>query len=433
MKILFAQKIPYLPGFNGASRVGRCLLDGLAERGHECRVIAPIGALVEELKRFACFNGDDRSALRILELASSRQVFSRSGVKVYAFANGARLHEHLKDQIQEFDPTWIIISEDPTYMLLAAATEIDPHRTVFLSQSQATLPFGPDAFMTDRIKTRMLEEVAGILTSSKYLKNYIQRWGGLDSFVVRVPVYGLPPFPQLAAWDNSYLTMINPSNIKGLPMFLELARRFREIKFAAVPTWATNAADRSACAALPNVTVLQPSENIDEIFKQTRILLVPSLWGEAFGLVVVEAMLRGIPVLASNLGGLIEAKLGVDYLLPVRQIETYENRRDENGIPIPVIPEQNVDAWDTALRALLGDETEFDRLSVDSRKAATDYALGLSITPTEQYLEDLSQRRASVTFAARSQKNDVAKMLEGLPAEKLAALAAHLKKNAQQN
>jgi len=184
---------------------------------------------------------------------------------------------------------------------------------------------------------------------------------------------------------------------------------------------------------LPNVTVLEPSENIDKIFQQTRILLVPSLWGEAFGLVVVEAMLRGIPVLASNVGGLIEAKLGVDYTLPVRAIETYEKRRDENGIPIPVIPEQNVDAWDTAFRNLLGDEAEFDRLSVDSRKAATDYVLGLSISPTEQYLEDLSQRRASVAFPARMQKNDVSKMLEGLSAEKLAALAAHLKKNAQQN
>ena len=433
MKILFAQKLPYLPALNGASRVGRCLLEGLAERGHECRVISLVGAPVEELKRFACLNGHDRSALRILELASSRQVFSRSGVKVYAFANGARLHEHLKDQIQEFDPTWIIISEDPTYMLLAVATETDPRRTLFFSQSQATLPFGAEAFRVDRFKKQMLEDVAGILTSSKYLKSYIQKWGGLDSFVAFLPVYGVLPFPRPGSFANTYVTMINPSNIKGLPIFLELARRFREVKFAVVPTWATNAADRSACASLPNVTVLEPSENIDKIFQQTRILLVPSLWGEAFGLVVVEAMLRGIPVLASNLGGLIEAKLGVDYTLPVRQIETYEKRRDENGIPIPVIPEQNVDAWDTALRNLLGDKAEFDRLSVDSRKAATDYVSGLSISPTEQYLEDLSQRRASVAFPARSQKNDVPKMLEGLPAEKLAALAAHLKKNAQPN
>ncbi len=433
MKILFAQKLPYLPVLNGASRVGRCLLEGLAERGHECRAIALVGTPAEELKPFARLNRHDRSAVSILELSPSRQVFFRNGVKVYALANGARLHEHLKAQIQEFDPTWIIISEDPTYMLLAAATEIDPRRTLFLSQSQATLPFGPEAFTVDRFKKQMLEDVAGILTSSKYLKSYIEKWGGLDSFVACVPVYGLPPFPPLGSWDNLYVTMINPSNIKGLPIFLELARRFREVMFAAVPTWATNAADRSACALLPNVTLLQPSENIDEIFKQTRILLVPSLWGEAFGLVVVEAMLRGIPVLASNVGGLIEAKLGVDYSLPVHRIETYEKRRDENRLPIPVIPDQNVDAWDATLRNLLNDEAEFYRLSEDSSKAATDYVLGLSIFPMEQYLKDLSQRRPSVTVAAQGQKNDLAKLLDGLPAEKLAALAAHLKKDAQQN
>lgn len=431
MKILFAQKMPYLPALNGASRVGRIFIEGLAERGHECRVIALTGAPVAELKRFASLKGHDRSALRILELAPSHQFFSRNGVQVYAFANGARLHEHLKAQIQQFDPTWIIISEDPTYMLLAVATESDQRRTLFLSQSQATLPFGAEAFKVDRFKTQMLEDVAGILTISKYLKSYIQKWGGLDSFVASLPVYGVPPFPRSGSFANAYVTMINPSNIKGLPIFLELARRFREVNFAAVPTWATNAADRTACASLPNVTVLQPSENIDRIFQQTRILLVPSLWGEAFGLVTVEAMLRGIPVLASNVGGLIEAKLGVDYSLPVRRIDTYEERRDESGIPIPVIPEQNVDPWDAALRNLLGDEAEFDRLSVDSRKAATNFVLGLSVSPTEQYLEDLLQRRASITLAARSQKNDVSKMLEGLPAEKLAALAAHLKKNAQ--
>jgi glycosyltransferase involved in cell wall biosynthesis len=318
-------------------------------------------------------------------------------------------------------------------MLLAAATKIAPRRTLFLSQSQATLPFGPEAFTTDRFKKQMLQEVAGILTSSKYLKTYIQRWGGLESFVATVPVYGVPPFPHLGSFDSPYVTMINPSNIKGLPIFLELARRFREVKFAAVPTWATIAADRSALESVPNVRVLQPNENVDDIFMQTRILLVPSLWGEAFGLVVVEAMLRGIPVLASNVGGLVEAKLGVDYILPVQRIESYENRRDENGIPIPVVPDQNVDAWDTALRKALSDKAEFDRLSVDSKKAAMDYVLELSIFPTEQYLEDLWQRRASFTVAAETQKNDLSKLLDGLPAEKLEALASRLKKNAQRN
>ena len=279
----------------------------------------------------------------------------------------------------------------------------------------------------------MLEHVAGILTSSKYLKRYIQKWGGLNSFVATVPVYGSPPFPQQRSFDHPCVVMINPSKIKGLNIFLELARRFPEVQFAAVPTWATTAADRCACESLPNVKVLEPSENVDDIFTQTQILLVPSLWGEAFGLVVVEAMLRGIPVLASNVGGLVEAKLGVDYVLPVRRIERYETRRDENGIPIPLVPDQNVDAWDTAIRNLLNDKAEFDRLSVDSRKAAMDYALELSIVSTKRYLEELSQRQASPAAAAEMLNNDLSNLLNDLPAEKLELLASYLQKNTRRN
>ena len=92
------------------------------------------------------------------------------------------------------------------------------------------------------------------------------------------------------------------------------------IPFAAVPTWGTKSKDRAALAQLSNVKLLDPSPNIDDIFARTKVLLVPSLWGEAFGQIVVEAMLRGIPVLASNAGGLPEAKLGIDYVLPVNSI-----------------------------------------------------------------------------------------------------------------
>ena len=38
-------------------------------------------------------------------------------------------------------------------------------------------------------------------------------------------------------------------------------------------------------------------------YDHADILLVPSLWQEPFGLVVVEAMARGLPVIASNVGG----------------------------------------------------------------------------------------------------------------------------------
>ncbi len=46
---------------------------------------------------------------------------------------------------------------------------------------------------------------------------------------------------------------------------------------------------------------------------------MPSLWDETFGYACVEAMARGVPVIASAVGGLSEAKLGVPYSVPVRE------------------------------------------------------------------------------------------------------------------
>ena len=62
---------------------------------------------------------------------------------------------------------------------------------------------------------------------------------------------------------------------------------------------------------------------------------MPSLWYEGFGLSVMEAMLRGIPVIASDSGGLAEAKLGTRFVVPVRPIERFEPVFDEHGLPSP--------------------------------------------------------------------------------------------------
>ena len=50
--------------------------------------------------------------------------------------------------------------------------------------------------------------------------------------------------------------------------------------------------------------------NSEEIYQLSDILVVPSLWLEAFGLVIVEAMACGIPVIASRVGGIPEILSG---------------------------------------------------------------------------------------------------------------------------
>ena len=50
---------------------------------------------------------------------------------------------------------------------------------------------------------------------------------------------------------------------------------------------------------------LPPSE-LDTILARATVVVVPSLGGEVFGLVAAENMLRGLPVLVSDLGAFAE-------------------------------------------------------------------------------------------------------------------------------
>jgi glycosyltransferase involved in cell wall biosynthesis len=49
-----------------------------------------------------------------------------------------------------------------------------------------------------------------------------------------------------------------------------------------------------------------PAADLDSMFAAAKIVVVPSLGGEVFGLVLAESMSRGLPIVASDLGSFSE-------------------------------------------------------------------------------------------------------------------------------
>jgi len=60
-----------------------------------------------------------------------------------------------------------------------------------------------------------------------------------------------------------------------------------------------------------------------DIFENTRVLLVPSVWEEPSGRVVAEALVNGVPPApppVSDRGGLAESRNGAGFVLRCRRI-----------------------------------------------------------------------------------------------------------------
>ena len=75
------------------------------------------------------------------------------------------------------------------------------------------------------------------------------------------------------------------------------------MQFAAVPTWGATAEDMEDLRRRPNIGLFQPFDNIDDLLRMSKVMLVPSVWAEARSRIVLESMSRGIPVVSADVGG----------------------------------------------------------------------------------------------------------------------------------
>ena len=364
MRILLAQNSLYYPAHGGGDKSNRLLMEALAARGHACRVVA----------------------------RGVTPIFERAGVEVHTVAD-ANLRAHFASQVEAFAPEIILVStDDPAQMLLEAALRAPSARVVYLARATLALPFGPDCAFPGELKTGRIRAADGVVGVSRYVADYIRQHAGIDA--VHVPISLMEPgdWPALGRFDNQFVTLVNPCAVKGIDIFLALADAFPETAFAAVPMWGTNQRDQAALRSRANVTLIEPVDDINLLLARTRVLLMPSLWAEARSRMVVEAMLRGVPVMAADVGGIPEAMMGVPYLLPVNPIARYETRLDEQMVPVAEVPPQATGPWREALGRLLADRAHWEEISRASRAAAIEYAAGLSVAPFESFLEDVLRR-----------------------------------------
>lgn len=364
MRLLLTSNASYAPPRGGSTRSNLTWLRHLAASGHACRVVSAAA-------------GEDAEC-------------TEDGIAIHSVKDLPRRIPVLRAEIQEFAPDFVLVSsEDLSHVLLREAVRTAPGRLVYLAHTPQFFPFGPESWNPDPKAAALVREARAVVAIGTHLAGYIQEHLGVTAAVVHPPMYGQAPYPRFGGFGRGWLLMINPCAVKGLPIFLELARRFPRLEFAALAGWGTTSADRRALADVANIQVLETVPKIDDVLARSRLLLMPSLWYEGFGLIVMEAMLRGLPVIASDSGGLVEAKSGTGFVIPVRPIARYLPEFDETHMPRPVIPEQDIEPWVEAIESITGDRAVHQAEADRSRAAALEFAGRLDAAEFERLLFSL--------------------------------------------
>lgn len=121
-----------------------------------------------------------------------------------------------------------------------------------------------------------------------------------------------------------------------------------------------------------------PDEFLPAAYRTARVMVVPSLGQESFGIILLEAMACGVPVVASDIPG---------YRSVIR-----------NGVDGLLVPPGDAEALASSVVTLIGDEGLRRRLVEAGTARAEEYSWERLVIKVEEAYEEALKVKASHGF-----------------------------------
>ncbi len=368
-RVLFASYHCYLDPASGAALSTRDMLEMLAARGWPVRVFCGpkldggpserVEQIVSDLQvpmERKTATEDSETVLHCTVNGVETSVYCparRDGLTNQETQRFLALYERLLDRWQP--DVLVTYGGLPIHPLLMHAAKRRGIRVVFSLRNFAYT------------EARLFQPADAILVPSQFSADHYLQHLGLDCTPIPSPIIWsrVKCQPDLT---QRFVTFINPQLTKGVQVFariaVELAKRRPEIPLLVVEgrgqadQLAKLDIDLSGCT---NLHRMANTPDPRDFYRVSHLLLMPSLWNESFGRIPVEAIINGIPVLASDRGALPEVIGETNSLISLPAKYTQRSRE------IPTAEE--VLPWITKILELWDNENLYQERSQSSRQA----------------------------------------------------------------
>jgi glycosyltransferase involved in cell wall biosynthesis len=334
--ILFVSSCSLVDSTSGAAIATLRGLQFLGTLGFSCRAFcasfldAPTGTSIEQIL------SDQKIEYGVRPVQSGnyagRALESEQGsVKVTVFRTAAQNRWQGPEEVQAFlHVFWWLLNEQPPDIVMAYGGDPVTQAMLEMSRRQNI----PVVFCLHNFSyrdSRAFQHADYAITPSDFARSRYKQSLGLECQTI----------PNTLSWETirvanpapRFLTFVNPQRMKGLcvvaRIISELARRRPDIPILIVEGRARCDAFREIgfdAGRFGNVFLIRNTPRPTEFYRLSKLVLMPSLCQESFGLVAAEAMSNGIPVLASDRGALPETVGSGGFFFNIPERYTPETR-----------------------------------------------------------------------------------------------------------
>lgn len=327
LRLLFATSHEYLPQRVGGSELStHDLCDSLGAAG------ATVGVLAR-VRNSGWLHARTRVARRLLRRHAVRDMLMD-----YPVFRAGDPSAAVPEVLLRFRPHTVIVHPDRAGGMLQA----------LINAGQPTLVYLRDVDFHHLGRRLPVAPTLGYVANSAFVREAARRTYGIEPAVI-------PPLINRQRYETrvsgNEVLFINPVSQKGVELAFAIAAHCPGRRFRFMECWPLSEQERTGlrqrAGQTGNVVVQDATRDMRAVYAKARVLIVPSRWQEAWGRVVTEAQVSGIPVLASAIGGLPESV-------------------GHGGVLFP--PSADAHAWAAAIERLFTDDDYHGALARQARE-----------------------------------------------------------------